>query len=153
MSDAEWRSRLSPEAYRVLRRKGTERPFSGRYAYETGEGVYRCRGCGRHLFDSSAKYDSGCGWPAFTEPVTTSAVEERLDASHFMVRTEITCSSCDGHLGHVFRDGPKPGGLRYCINSAALDLQRRGRPLGDGHAIRPDGDPRPDAGQPATKPS
>ena len=121
-NDAEWRRDLSPEAYRVLRQKGTEPPFSGAYVEEDRGGRYRCRGCGEPLFDSSAKYDSGCGWPSFTEPVSADSVEEAVDTSHFMVRTEVLCSGCGGHLGHVFPDGPMPGGLRYCMNSAALQL-------------------------------
>ena len=124
-SDAEWRAELDPEAYRVLRKKGTERAFTGKYTDETRPGTYKCMGCGSPLFDSDSKYHSGCGWPSFTDPVVESAVDEARDTSHFMVRTEILCSACGGHLGHVFPDGPSPGGLRYCINSAALDLDER----------------------------
>jgi peptide-methionine (R)-S-oxide reductase len=122
-TDAEWRQELSDEQYRVLRQKGTERPFSGEYDHVFEPGTYVCAGCGAELFDSDAKYDSGCGWPAFSAP--SGAVEEETDASHGMVRTEVLCASCGGHLGHVFPDGPHPTGLRYCINSAALKLDER----------------------------
>jgi peptide-methionine (R)-S-oxide reductase len=122
-SDAEWRQELSDEQYRVLRQKGTEAPFSGEYDHVFEPGTYKCAGCGAQLFDSDAKYDSGCGWPAFSAPA--GAVEEETDASHGMVRTEVMCASCGGHLGHVFPDGPQPTGLRYCINSAALELDER----------------------------
>ena len=122
-TDAEWRQELSDEQYRVLRQKGTERPFSGEYDHTFEPGTYVCAGCGAELFDSDAKYDSGCGWPAFSAP--SGAVEEETDASHGMVRTEVLCASCGGHLGHVFPDGPHPTGLRYCINSAALKLDER----------------------------
>jgi peptide-methionine (R)-S-oxide reductase len=122
-TDAEWRQELSEEQYRVLRQKGTEAPFSGEYDHVFEPGTYKCAGCGAELFDSDAKYDSGCGWPAFSAPA--GAVEEETDASHGMVRTEVMCASCGGHLGHVFPDGPHPTGLRYCINSAALELDER----------------------------
>ncbi|HZO97325.1 MAG TPA: peptide-methionine (R)-S-oxide reductase MsrB [Gaiellaceae bacterium] len=121
-SEQEWRALLTPERYRVLREKGTEAPFSGEYDHVFEPGTYRCAGCGAELFASEAKYDSGCGWPAFTEPASEDAVEEEVDTSHGMVRTEVLCASCGGHLGHVFPDGPRPTGLRYCINSAALEL-------------------------------
>jgi peptide-methionine (R)-S-oxide reductase len=124
-SDADWRSQLSPEQYRVLRKKGTEAPFTGEYDHVFRPGTYRCAGCGAELFVSGDKYDSGCGWPAFSAPASTDAVDEQTDLSHGMVRTEVLCSSCGGHLGHVFNDGPPSTGLRYCINSAALDLDEK----------------------------
>jgi peptide-methionine (R)-S-oxide reductase len=122
-TDAEWRQALTEEQYRVLRQKGTEAPFSGEYDHVFEPGTYKCAGCGAELFDSASKYDSGCGWPAFSAPA--GAVEEETDVSHGMVRTEVMCASCGGHLGHVFPDGPHPTGLRYCINSAALELDER----------------------------
>ncbi|MGX7951520.1 peptide-methionine (R)-S-oxide reductase MsrB [Tsuneonella sp. HG249] len=124
MSDADWRQKLSPEQYQVLREGGTERAFTGKYDKNKGDGEYRCAGCGQVLFESDAKYDSGSGWPSFTAPAADGVVDEHRDVTLGMVRTEVVCSNCAGHLGHVFPDGPRDaGGLRYCINSASLDFK------------------------------
>ena len=123
LTEAEWREKLTPEQYRILREAGTERAFTGKYEKNKAAGEYKCAGCGQPLFESDAKYDSGSGWPSFTSPAAAEAVEVNQDVSHGMVRTEVVCSNCEGHLGHVFPDGPGPEGLRYCINSAALAFE------------------------------
>jgi peptide-methionine (R)-S-oxide reductase len=123
-TESEWRSELTPEQYEVLRKKGTESAFTGAYWDSKDEGVYRCAGCGAELFSSDTKFDSGSGWPSFTEPKVAEAVEVKRDVSHGMIRTEVVCKRCGGHLGHVFEDGPRDkGGLRYCMNSCAMEFQ------------------------------
>ena len=121
-TDQQWREELTPEQYEVLRQKSTERPFTGRYVDTKEDGTYRCAGCGAELFSSDTKFESGSGWPSFYEPANEANVEVIEDRSHGMVRTEVVCAACGGHLGHVFPDGPRPTGLRYCMNSCSLDL-------------------------------
>jgi peptide-methionine (R)-S-oxide reductase len=123
-TEAEWRALLDEDTYYVTREKGTERPFTGKYNSNKEQGIYRCACCGQELFSSDTKYDSGSGWPSFFKPADSSAIAEETDSTHGMVRTEILCSNCGAHLGHVFPDGPKPTGLRYCVNSLSLDFQK-----------------------------
>ncbi len=124
-ADAEWRAQLTPEQYHTRRQKGTERPFTGKYVHEKAAGVYVCAGCGQPLFSSDTKFDSGSGWPSFWDVIQEGNVELKTDLSHFMVRTEVVCARCGGHLGHLFEDGPRDRtGLRYCINSTSLDLKQ-----------------------------
>ncbi|MBL6704299.1 MAG: peptide-methionine (R)-S-oxide reductase MsrB [Pseudomonadales bacterium] len=122
--DAYWRGKLTPDEYHVLRQKGTERAFTGEYWNTTERGVYTCRGCGEVLFESESKFDAGCGWPSFDKPAAPNLIDEERDASHGMLRTEVLCQACGGHLGHVFPDGPTDTGLRYCINSLSIDLKK-----------------------------
>jgi peptide-methionine (R)-S-oxide reductase len=125
-SEAEWREQLTPEQFHILRNAGTERPGTGPYLHHSKPGLYSCAGCGQELFRSDSKFNSHCGWPSFFEPASASSMTEIRDTSHGMIRTEIRCSRCDGHLGHVFPDGPRPTGLRYCINGHALTFDQEG---------------------------
>ncbi len=123
-SEEEWKKELTPEEYRALRLKGTEEPFTGEFWNHEEKGTYKCAGCGTAVFESDTKYDSGCGWPSFHSPLDKDNIENLLDISHGMTRTEVLCKNCGGHLGHVFEDGPKPTGLRYCINSISLNFEK-----------------------------
>ena len=122
--DAYWREKLTPDEYHVLRQKGTERAFTGEYWDATEAGTYTCRGCGEKLFESDSKFDAGCGWPSFDKPAAVGVIDEERDTSHGMIRTEVLCQNCGGHLGNVFPDGPTETGLRYCINSLSIDLKK-----------------------------
>lgn len=124
-TDEEWRKELTPEQYRVLREKGTERAFTGEFAEHHEEGIYLCAGCGEALFSSDTKYDSGSGWPSYYAPLNANIIEEQIDRTHGMIRTEVHCARCGGHLGHVFNDGPRPTGLRYCINSVSMKFKKK----------------------------
>ncbi len=124
-TDEEWKKTLSPEQYHILREKGTEMPFSGKYYLSTEKGIYVCAACNAELFNSDTKFDAGCGWPSFSDVLDSSKVVYTKDKSHGMIRTEITCARCGGHLGHVFDDGPAPSGLRYCINSVSIELKKK----------------------------
>lgn len=123
-TDKDWKKVLSPEQYNVLREKGTEAPYSGKYYLNKEKGIYTCAACGEELFKSDTKFDAGCGWPSFSDVLDSSKVVHTKDKSHGMIRTEITCANCGSHLGHVFEDGPKPTGLRYCINSLSIDFKK-----------------------------
>jgi len=123
-TEKDWKQALDPQEYHVLREKGTERPFTGKYHAEKAKGVYKCRGCGAPLFSSDTKFDSGTGWPSFSDVMANENIRTQTDHSHFMTRVEVLCAKCGGHLGHVFPDGPTPTGMRYCINSCSLDLEK-----------------------------
>lgn len=125
LTEQEWLEKLGPEKYHILREAGTERAFTGEYEQNKASGLYKCAGCGAPLFSSETKYNSGSGWPSYYQPLDPDAVDEHVDTAHGMIRTEVRCATCEGHLGHVFPDGPAPTGLRYCINSASLDFEEK----------------------------